>query len=86
MQDHFRKYGKFGMVLSTVLLPMITTEKGNGLDLDELCVNFEKNKENNIKDSKELDAFNSFISENSRNKFNKRLRDVVIDMVRLGYV
>lgn len=86
MQEHFRKYAKFGLVLSTVLLPMITTEKGNGLDLDELAANFEKCKENNCVDSQDLEAFNTFISENSRNKFNKRQRDVVVDMVRLGYV
>ncbi|XP_055296576.1 uncharacterized protein LOC129565584 [Sitodiplosis mosellana] len=86
MLEHFRKYAKFGLVLSTVLLPMITTDRGNGLDLDELAVKFEKNKENNFENKEDLDAFNSFISDNSRIKFNKRLRDVVIDMVRLGYV
>ncbi|XP_055296577.1 uncharacterized protein LOC129565586 [Sitodiplosis mosellana] len=86
MLEHFRKYAKFGLVLSTVLLPMITTDRGNGLDLDELAVKFEKNKENNFENKEDLDAFNSFISDNSRNKFNKRLRDVVGDMARLGYV
>lgn len=86
MQEHFKKYAKFGLILSTVLLPMITTEQGNGLDLDELAVNFEKGKENNFEDGKDFEAFNSFISDNSRNKFNKRLRDVVVDMVRLGYI
>lgn len=86
MQEHFRKYAKFGLILSTVLLPMITTERGTGLDLDELAANFEKGKENNFEDSKDLEAFNSFISDNSRNKFNKRLRDVIVDMVRLEYI
>lgn len=64
---------------------MITTEQGNGVDLDELATKFEKSKEN-IENSTDLDAFESFFSENSRSKFNKRMRDVVVDMVRLGYV
>ena len=86
MQEHLRKNSKYGLILSTVLLPMITTEQGNGLDLDELAVKFEKGKENNFEDSNEFTAFDSFISDNSRNKFNKRLRDVAVDMDRLGYI
>lgn len=85
MLEHFRKYAKFGLVLSTILLPMITTDRGNGIDLDEMAAKFEKSKETNFEND-DLGVFDSFISDNSRNKFNKRLRDVVVDMVRLGYV
>lgn len=76
MIEHFRKFAKFGLVLSTVLLPMITSEIGSGLDLDAMG-----------DDPSKEDGTNSdnFISEKSRNKLNKRLRDVVIDMDRLDY-
>ncbi|XP_031627328.1 uncharacterized protein LOC116343425 [Contarinia nasturtii] len=82
MLEHFRKFAKFGLILSTVLLPMITTDRGNGLDLDELAEKFKDQPANN----EDIDAFQAFISESSQNKFNKRLRDVVVDMDRLGYI
>lgn len=77
MLEHFRKFAKFGLILSTVLLPMITSEVGSGLDLDGMG-----------DDASNVDGTNSdnFISVKSRNKLNKRLRDVVIDMDRLGYI
>lgn len=77
LQEHFRKYAKFGLILSTVLLPMMTSEDGYTLNIDEIA--------ENIENGVELDK-NLFISKNSHNKFNERLRDVVIDMVRLGYI
>lgn len=77
MLEHFHKFAKFGLVLSTVLLPIITSETGSGLDLDGMG-----------DDASNGDGTNSdnFISEKSRNKLNKRLRDVVIDMDRLDYI
>ncbi|XP_031627330.1 uncharacterized protein LOC116343427 [Contarinia nasturtii] len=79
MQEHFRKCGKYGLIMAAVLLPMITMESGNGIDLDEAA--------NSMAEKHDTDAFDDyFISVNSRNKFNKRMRDVVADMIRLGYV
>lgn len=86
MQEHLRKYAKFGLILSAVLLPMITSDKGSIVDLDEIANNVEKGKESNFENNKDLDVFDSLFSENSRQKFNKRLRDVVVDMVRLEYI
>lgn len=79
MQEHFRKFGKYGLILSAALLPMITTEKGNGINLDEIA--------NEIANNQSPDKFeNLFSSDKSKQKFNIRMRGVVIDMVRLGYV
>lgn len=77
MLDHFRKFAKFALILSTVLLPMMTSESGNGIDLDEISEDLSNGKEVNE---------NIFISESSMKKFNKRLHDVVADMVRLEYI
>lgn len=77
MMEHFRKFARFGLILSTVLLPMITSDAGNGLDLDGI-------KEETT-DDKGADS-EYFISERSRQKLNERLRGVVIDMLRLGYI
>lgn len=74
MQEHFRKFGKFGLISSTVLLPIITADRGNGIDLDEAA------------DKRNVNIFEGFFSDSSRERFNKRLRDVIVDMVRLEYV
>lgn len=77
MQDHFRKFGKFGMILSTMLLPMMTAESGMAIDLDALS--------DKVVDGAEFDG-SVFVSEKSRNRLATRLRDVIIDMVRLDYI
>lgn len=77
MLEHFRKFAKFGLVLANCLLPMITADDRNGINIDELC--------DEINSGKEVDT-KVFISEQSEKKLNKRLRDVVVDMVRLEYI
>lgn len=78
MQEHFRKFGKYGLILSSALLPMITAEKGNAIDMDEAA--------NDMANNQNSKTFDNLISETSRDKFSKRMRGVVVDMVRLGYV
>lgn len=77
MQNHFRKFGKFGMIMSTMLLPMITADDGSVVDMDEL---FEE-----VNDGKDINM-DVFVSKASRNRLNKRLRDVIVDMIRLNYI
>lgn len=77
MMEHFQKFAKFGLLLATMLLPMLTTQQGNGINLDEMAEKVEKGEE--------IDP-TVFISDKSRSKFTKRMRDVVIDMVRLDYI
>ena len=78
MQEHFHKFGKIGLIFATAVLKVVTAEKGSAIDLDEAAKNMANNKS--------ADDFDSFVSEKSREKFTKRMRDVVADMVRLGYV
>lgn len=75
--QQMRKHGKFGMTMASMLLPMLTAEEGHAVDLDALS--------EDMNSGKEIDK-NAFISENSRDILMKRMRDVVIDMVRLEYV
>lgn len=77
MLDHFHKFAHFGLILATVLLPMVTSDGGNAIDLDKIA--------DDVKNGTELDA-NVFISNKSLTKLNKRLRDVIVDMVRLKYI
>lgn len=78
MQEHLHKFGKIGLIFATMILPMITAEKGNAIDMDDIA--------NNMTNNQNTDKFDFFSSENSRIKFNKRLRNVAIDMARLGYI
>lgn len=78
MLEHFRKFARFGLVLSTVLLPMITSEIGSGLDLDAIGGTAESNEDGSNS--------NNFISDGSKTSLMQRLRDVIIDMVRLEYI
>lgn len=78
MLEHLHKFGKFALIMTTMILPCIMADKG--LDLDEIANNAEE-----YKDVNEVDyAF--FTSDISRKKFYERLRDVVVDMVRLEYI
>lgn len=77
MMEHFHKFGRFGLVLAMMLLQMITSDSGYVLDLDGMA--------DDIESGKTLDA-DMFYSDNSRNRYNQRLRDVIIDMVRLEYI
>lgn len=70
MLDHFRKFARYGLMIATLLIPILTTDIGNGIEMD------------NLKE----DVFSGFDTENSVEKYHKRLRDVIIDMVRLEYI
>lgn len=77
MLEHFRKFAKFGLILSTVLLPMLTSDANTGIDLDEVA--------GDVQNGKAMDA-NMFISDNSQKRYDHRLRDVIVDMARLEYI
>lgn len=78
MQEHFRKYAKFGLILATALLPMITSDDSNTIDLDDMALK--------VENGVEIEAADAFISDKSRSKFDKRLRDVITDMERFEYI
>lgn len=63
--------------MATGILPMITADSGTVVDMDDLF--------DDVNNGKEVDA-NVFVSDESKKRLNKRLRDVVIDMVRLNYI
>ena len=75
MQEHFRKFTKYSLVLATLMLQVMTAEKPNCVNLDEFSAN-----------ETDTDLFVGFRSNDSRHKLHKRLQDVVTDMVRLDYL
>lgn len=77
MMEHFRKYAKFGLILANLLLPVMTNESGNGANLDQVAEQYKNGLPS---------RGSSFITDKTRSNFEKRLRDVVVDMLRLGYI
>lgn len=77
MQEHLRKFARYGLILSTVLLPVITCENDYVPDFESIGENVEKGT---------LEDPSSIVTENSLKKMNKRFRDIVDDMVRLNYI
>lgn len=77
MQEHLRKFGKYGLILATVILPMLAMEKGNSLNLDGMA--------DNSDNCEDMQIFDTFLSK-SRDKFETRLRDVIVDMIQFKYV
>lgn len=75
MMEHFRKFGKFGLILAAVRLPVITADKGQTMNLDEIS---DIGADYNLEDL-------PFFTAESKNRYAKRMRDVIIDMDRLGY-
>lgn len=59
------------------MLPILTADEGKSMDLDDMA--------NQCNDGGVL-TFDSILSEESKIKYHKRLRDVIVDMVRLEYV
>lgn len=66
MQEHFQKFARLALLLSSIMLPILITEND-----DETTTNVN-------------DVIYSNIIEHS--ELNDRLRDIIIDMVQLGYI
>lgn len=77
MLEHFRKYGKIGLIQASIVLAVFTKEVGQGSGIDD-AINPSENKEN-VRPS-------LFISDKSKGKFEQLLRDVIVDMVAFGYI
>lgn len=77
LMEHLRKFGKFGLIMATMLLPIITAESGIGIDLDDLANQIEGNSES---------MTDNFLSMPSQAEFGERLRGVCVDMLRLEYI
>lgn len=76
MLKHLQKCAKYGFIMSTVLLPVLTSESDYGLDFDEIAESVESGKP----------ISNILITDSTFKELNQRLRDIVDDMVRLNYI
>lgn len=75
--DQLRKFGKFGLAIGAMLSNVMIADESDATDLDEVS---EK-----MKEDVEWDE-NDIIPEKLTDKFNKRMRDIVSDMMRLDFI
>lgn len=84
MEEHLRKFGKFGLIMASTLLPTITADRDRQMNLDEDSSN-DKKIDGEPPERPKLED-HPLISNSSMERLNKRLRDIAIDMVRLEYI
>ncbi|KAJ6638157.1 hypothetical protein Bhyg_10890 [Pseudolycoriella hygida] len=75
--NEMKKNGRYGILIAMVLLPLITSVADDIPDLDEVS---EK-----IRRGDKLDA-KLFIFEKTEDVYNTKMRDIILDMDRLGYI
>lgn len=77
MLHQFRKFGKYGVVTASLLLPRMTSNEVQNLDLDDFAQQLHEHREIDV---------NLLLPTDSRALSQKCLRGVVDDMVRLNYL
>lgn len=80
MLGHLRKFARFGLILASMAVPTLISDVGNvsNLNWDELSENFMQ--------SQKIPTNLYLHSDALIEKYNKRMRDIVIDLIRLEYV
>lgn len=74
-----KQFGKFGIVMACMLVPMLTTKNEDLPDMDFLA----ENMDNDSEEMKEA-MMKSFVT--SDNGYNKRVREILHDAIRYGYL
>lgn len=77
MLEHLRKYARHALILASLLLPWLSTENKNDKDFVRI--------ENQNADRKG-NGTNGEEETHLESKMDKRLRDIVADMIRLKYI
>lgn len=76
MHEHFQKFAKFGILVASMILPILTLDADASIDLDDLAENLESGQD--------INAENPFCS--NQLVFYRKMQDVIVDMDRLGYI
>ncbi|XP_070495614.1 uncharacterized protein [Chironomus tepperi] len=81
-EKHLKEFGKFGLIMAMIVLPIFTSDASDIPDMDELAENLKK-----IGESEQVDkeAF-KFTTEKTFDKYADRMIGVCDDMYSLGYI
>ena len=77
--DHLMRFGKFGLAMAMMVLPVFTSNADDLPDMDEMAEIYQSGEEidmnkYNFAESKTIDVY------------NKRMLGVIHDMYNLGYI
>lgn len=76
LNHHLKQFGKLGLIMAMILMPIVLSQAENLPDLDELSEQLQSGS----------DVKGHFSSGDTAVRFNNRMRDVIVDMVELGYI
>lgn len=79
LQAQLKEFGSYALILTPMLLNIMTTKADDIPDLDNLAEEF-KDKGLSMEE-----GMKAFVNDSGIDKFNTRIRDVVQDVLRLGY-
>lgn len=77
LQAQLKNFGSYALIIAPMLLNIITTKPDDIPDLDNLAEEF--------KDKSIEEGMKAFLNDSAADKYNARIRDVVQDILRLGY-
>lgn len=81
--DHLKRFGKFGLAMAIMILPIITSKVEDTPDMDELAEKFKEAADIGT----ELDTESmSFGKTKGNQEFNDRMRGVLEDMYAFKYI
>lgn len=72
--DQLKRFGQYGLIMSTMLIPMVTTETKDIPDMNELSEQMQRGE-----------AIDGFMGKQVNVAYKGRMSDVIRDCVRLGY-
>lgn len=81
--DQLKRFGKFGLAMAIMTLPVFTSNPEDTPDMDEMAEQFKEAQENG--EEFKMDEV-SFQSEKTLGVYEKRMKGVWEDMHRLDYI
>jgi hypothetical protein len=81
--EHLKRFGKFGLVMAIMVLPIFTSKAEDVPDMDEMAEKFKEMQDNGT-EFKEEDI--KFTTDETRGAYNERMIGVFQDMYDLGYI
>lgn len=78
LQDQFRQFSKFGVIMAPMLLKLILSDPKNIVDMDKFAENLDPHSD----DSKHLATFN----DTTERRYRERVADVINDAFAYGWI
>lgn len=84
-EEHLKKFGNFGLNMSMMILPMVTSKPEDTMDLEAMAEKMQSAQEQGgAFDMSDLES--SMPAPKSSSDYSKRMLGVFQDMFRLGYI